>query len=176
MLWSIGLCLSLYVLPGIISASSAVPSSTGNYIIELGNFTDADSCKFSVYTSEIKSLLLKSESDIAKLFGQPSTPTPVNGNVQLFSYGHSTASSKNSSVQLLNSVSFGDFRAVTVSAQSLNALTTLMKDHPNVLSIVPDVELTFDLPKPKYIGRGFGKRSVTRVNYRDGNQLLLSNT
>jgi hypothetical protein len=69
----------------------------------------------------------------------------------------------------LNSVSFGDFRAVTVSAQSLNALTTLMKDHPNVLSIVPDVELTFDLPKPKYIGREFGKRSVTRVNYRDGN-------
>lgn len=58
MLRSIALCLSLYVFPGIISAASAVPSSTGNYIIELGNFPDADSCKFSVYTSEIKSHLL----------------------------------------------------------------------------------------------------------------------
>ncbi|GAB5591108.1 hypothetical protein Unana1_06008 [Umbelopsis nana] len=72
MLRSIVLWLSIGILPWMIDASSAVPSSTGKYIVELGNSPDVDS--------------------------------------------------------------------------------------------FPDVELTFDLPKPKSIGNGYRKRALTKNN------------
>lgn len=120
----------------------------------------------SVLSSEIQPQCTKPKPDIEKLFGQQNAATPANGSVQLFSYSHGLSSAKNSSVQLLNNVSLGNFRALTVSSHSLNALTSLMMDQPNVLSIVPDVELTFDLPKPKSIGNGYRKRALTKVHCR----------
>jgi len=119
-------------------------SSNGKYIIELGNSPDIDSY-------------------ISKIFGtlQAATPIPVNNTIQLLSYSDTAKKSSNESVELLQNVSIGDFRAVTVSAHSLDILQKLVKDHPDVLSIVPDVDLTFDLPKPTAIGSDYTKRSLT---------------
>lgn len=58
--------------------------------------------------------------------------------------------SNNSFVQLLNDMSIGSFKAVIVSAKSDELLACLLKDYPHVLSIVPDTELIFDLPKPQH--------------------------
>ena len=103
--------------------------------------------------------------DISKIFGtlQAATPIPVNNTIQLLSYSDTAKKSSNESVELLQNVSIGDFRAVTVSAHSLDILQKLVKDHPDVLSIVPDVDLTFDLPKPTAIGSDYTKRSLTPV-------------
>jgi hypothetical protein len=103
--------------------------------------------------------------DIDKIFGtlQDAAPIPINKTIQLLSYSQTTKKSSNDSVQLLQNVSIGDFRAVTVSAHSLDILQELVKDHPDVLSIVPDVDLTFDLPKPTAIGSEYTKRSLTPV-------------
>ncbi|CAO3696555.1 unnamed protein product [Umbelopsis ramanniana] len=99
-------------------------SSNGKYIIELGNSPDIDSY-------------------ISKIFGtlQAATPIPINNTIQLLSYSDTAKKPSNKSVELLQNVSIGDFRAVTVSAHSLDILQKLVKDHPDVLSIVPDVDL-----------------------------------
>ncbi|KAH8556837.1 peptidase S8/S53 domain-containing protein [Umbelopsis sp. PMI_123] len=118
-------------------------STTGKYIIELGNSPDIDSY-------------------INKIFGtlQAAVPIAINSTVQLLSYSRTTTKTSNDSVQLLQNVSIGNFRAITVSAHSLSILQDLVKDHPDILSIVPDVDLTFDLPKPMDIGSDYAKRSL----------------
>ncbi|KAG2179398.1 hypothetical protein INT44_006244 [Umbelopsis vinacea] len=128
----------------MISAHKAT-SSSGKYIIELGNSPDIDSY-------------------IDKIFGTLQAAIPINNTIQLLSYSETTKKPSNKSVELLQNVSIGDFRAVTVSAHSLDVLQKLVKDHPDVLSIVPDVDLTFDLPKPTSIGSDYTKRSLTKRN------------
>lgn len=172
MVRSIVFFLSLCAFPGMISAYKS-SSSNGKYIIELGNSPDIDSCKYLVpracgNTKSLPTLLTYIDiesTDIGKIFGtlQAATPIPINNTVQLLSYSDTTKKNSDESVELLQNVSIGDFRAVTVSAHSLDILQKLVKDHPDVLSIVPDVDLTFDLPKPTAIGSDYTKRSLTPV-------------